>query len=100
MKYDAITATNNDGNKLATLIFLPQTKLTPTQKINIEPTSERYIKAKSVINGSNKLASTVILPCNRNTGIAEKIAPFPVEQAIIIMMIKSSKDLVIKTEES
>ena len=70
------TATTIAGSRFATLIFLPHTRLTPTQKIKIEPTKDRFAKAASVITGLITLASTVTLPCKIATGIAENAQPF------------------------
>lgn len=51
-----------DGNKLATRTFFPQTRLIPTQQINIEPINEMLNKANSVINGFTNDANKVIDP--------------------------------------
>lgn len=51
-----------EGNKLATRIFLPQTKLIPTQQIKIEPINEILNNANSVINGFTNDANKVIEP--------------------------------------
>lgn len=37
----AATASTTAGSMLATLIFFPQTRFSPTQKINIDPIKER-----------------------------------------------------------
>ena len=44
---------------MATLIFMLQIKLTPMQKIIMEPIRERFIKADWVKNGSTKIANIV-----------------------------------------
>ena len=74
---------------MATLIFLAQTKLMPIQKINTEPIKDKYATAVSVIIGDIKRASKVMQPSKTNTGIAENVQPFPIDDAIMRTMIKS-----------
>ena len=81
------------GKKLATRIFLPQTRFKPTQKTKTEPTSDRLKIAPSVKNTEDKRASSVTVPCSKTTGIAEKMHPFPIDAVIIKITIASSKDL-------
>ena len=57
--YAAITATISAGSIFATLTFLPQTRFTPTQKINTDPTSDRFDIADSVIIGATSFAKRV-----------------------------------------
>ncbi len=61
---------------LATRIFIFQIRLTPMQKIMIEPVRERFARAGSVKKGSTKTASRVTSPWNTPTGMAEKMQPF------------------------
>ncbi len=49
---------------LATRIFIFQIRLTPMQKIMIEPVRERFARAGSVKKGSTKTASRVTSPWN------------------------------------
>ena len=65
------------GSILATRSSLPQTRLTPTQKIKIEPISERYETASSVRAGASSWARSVTAPSSTNTGMAEKMQPLP-----------------------
>ena len=82
----------------ATLIFLPQTKLIPIQKIKTEPIKEAYATVVSVIIGDIKRASRVIPPSKINTGIAEKAHPFPMDEVIATIMIKSKTDFTASVE--
>ena len=45
--------------------------------------------AVAVIRGEINFASRVMHPSNTKTGIAEKIAPFPMEDVITAMMMAS-----------
>ena len=56
------TAITMDGSRFATRTFLPHTRFRPTQKIRIEPISERFASAASVISGRISRASRVIAP--------------------------------------
>ena len=76
------------GSKLATLIFLPQTKFNPTQKMSIEPINDKLDNAAPVIIGFINFARQVIEPCKMATGIAEKTHPFPIEPVITIIIIR------------
>ena len=86
------------GSILATWIFLPHTRLTPTQKIRMEPIMERFDSAASVISGLISRASRVIAPWKQPTGIAEKMQPLPMEQVITRMIIRSSTALAARME--
>ena len=86
------------GSILATRTVFPHTRLRPTQKISIEPTVERLRRAVSVIIGTMNIDSAVTAPCSTATGIAEKMQPLPREPVIIIIIIKSSMDLVRRME--
>ena len=97
-KYAAPIASNTAGSIFATLTFFPQTRFTPTQKINIDPISERYPTAKSVINGATSRASKVMEPSNKSTGIAENAQPFPMVEVITAMIMKSSTDFTAMVE--
>ena len=97
---DHTTATASAGRRFATRIFLPQNRLTPTQKIRTDPTKERLSIAWSVIYGLIRTASRVTVPWNSPTGIAEKMQPFPREADMTIMMIKSSTALANRMEWS
>ncbi len=99
-KYAAITASITDGSIFATRIVFPQTRFTPTQKINTEPISDKYAVARSVITGATSLASKVIAPSTANTGIAENAQPFPSEEVITAIMMKSSTDFTASVEKS
>ena len=50
------------GRRFATRIFFPQTRLSPTQKIRIEPIIERFARASAVIIGLMKAESAVTPP--------------------------------------
>ena len=50
------------GRRLATLIRLPQMRLIPTQRMRLEPTSERFERARGVMIGAIKWANSVIKP--------------------------------------
>ena len=50
------------------------------------------------MTGAITFASSVTPPSNRTTGIAEKAAPFPIEDVITIMMMKSSTDFTASVE--
>lgn len=67
-----------------------QIRLTPTQKIRIFPTMDRLFSTGSVIYPDSTTARAVISPYQTATGIKEKIQPFPMEEAIINTMTKSS----------
>ena len=56
--------------------------------------------AKSVMSGFKNVAKTVIAPSNTNTGIAEKAHPFPRDQVITMMMIKSNIAFVASSDQS
>ena len=75
----ASAARKTAGRKFATLTFFPKSRFNPTQKMSTDPTKERFAIAESVINGPSRDASSVIDPSQRNTGIAEKAQPFPME---------------------
>ena len=70
------------------------------QKIRTEPISERYASAAGVISGETSFARSVIAPSKTKTGIAEKIAPFPIAEVITATIIKSRTDLTAKVEKS
>ena len=57
-----IHATIKAGKRLATRIFVSNTRLTPTQNISIEPIYERALIADAVIKGLIRLAKRVIVP--------------------------------------
>ena len=59
------------GSMFATRMLLSQTRFTPTQKIRIEPMSERYAIAISVMTGETSLASMVMTPSKTRTRMAE-----------------------------
>ena len=61
-KKAAATASTTAGSILATWSFLPHTRLTPTQKIRMEPIMERFDSAASVISGLISPARAVMLP--------------------------------------
>ena len=61
-KNAAATAKMTAGSILATFSFLPHTRLTPTQKIRIDPIMERFPSAASVISGRIRPANAVMLP--------------------------------------
>lgn len=86
------------GSIFATLTVFPQKRLTPTQKISIEPVRDRLCKAASVMNGSMNLANKVTLPCRIATGMAEKIQPFPIAAVMTATMIKSKTAFAAKME--
>ena len=92
----AITAITMAGNKFATRIFLPQTRLMPTQNIRIEPMVDKFPRAASVISGLISTARAVMLPWKMPTGIAEKMQPLPREQVMTIIMIRSRIALVVR----
>ncbi len=48
--------------------------------------------------GEISLASRVMLPSNKRTGIAEKAHPFPSEEVITAIMMKSSTDFTTSVE--
>lgn len=50
------------GSMFTTRIFLFQTRLMPMQKIMIDPVSDRFASACSVISGWMSLASSVMHP--------------------------------------
>ena len=83
---------------MATRIFLPHTRFTPTQKIRTEPIMETFHRAASVISGCISRASTVTRPCHRPTGMAENRHPLPIAQVIIKIIIKSKTALAASTE--
>ena len=97
-KYAANIASTTAGSIFATFNFLPKTKLIPTQKISTEPIKDKYEIAVSVITGDTNLASNVIQPSNTNTGIAEKAAPFPIDDVITATIINSKTDLTANVE--
>ena len=84
-----IVAKTIAGSILASLIILPQPRLTPTQKIRSEPTRDIASSMELVINAEMELANNVIEPYSNNTGIAEKIHPFPILDVITAIIIKS-----------
>ena len=61
---------------------LPQMRFTPTQKMSMDPTSERLSSAPAVMMGWIKRASRVIVPWNTPTGKAEKMAPRPMKRFV------------------
>lgn len=80
------------------MIFLPQTKFTPIQKIKTEPIRDKYATAVSVITGDISRANRVRQPSKTNTGIAEKAQPFPIDDVITAMIIKSKTDFTASVE--
>lgn len=70
-------------------MVLGQTKLMPTQKIRIFPTSEILFSTASVIKPESTTARAVIEPCRTTTGMNEKTQPFPIEDAMISTIMKS-----------
>ena len=84
------TAMIIEGSIFATFIVFSQIKLMPTQNISIDPTKEILCNACSVIKGCIDFANIVINPCNNATGTAEKIQPFPINDASINIIMKSS----------
>ena len=84
----------------ATRTFFPHTRFSPTQKISTEPISERYADASSVITGDTILASSVMAPSKRKTGIAEKAHPFPRDEVMTVIMMKSSTDFTARVDQS
>ena len=82
----------------ATFNFLPHTRLIPIQKIKMEPMSDRYAIAVTVIIGEINFAKSVIAPSKTKTGIAENTAPFPMEEVITAIMIQSRTDLTASVE--
>ena len=93
-----ITAKTMVGSRFATFIFLPQIRLSPSQKMSTEPVRERFVRAFSVITGSMNFESRVTEPWKRNTGIAEKIHPLPSEAVMIKRKIISSNALTVRME--
>ena len=85
---------------MATLIFFPQIRFNPTQKIKTEPTMDRYPMARSVMIGLMAVASSVRPPSHKNTGTAENIQPLPREQVITITITKSKIDLAPSVDQS
>ena len=57
-----MTAKTMVGSRLATLIFLPHTRLRPTQKMRMLPVRDRLDRACGVMMGSIKVASKVMAP--------------------------------------
>ena len=96
--FAAKIASKTAGSIFATLIFLPQTKFIPIQKIKTEPIKDKYATAVSVITGDIRRASKVMHPSNINTGIAEKVQPFPIDDVITAIMIKSKTDFTASVE--
>lgn len=87
-----------EGNKFATRIVLGRIKFKPTQKIRIFPTKEIEFKISVVTYLEMNIARTVTSPCNKPTGIKENKHPFPKEEVINIMIIKSNIALASNTE--
>ena len=77
------------GRRFATLMVFSQTRLIPTQKIKIFPTSDRLFNTGSVIIPASTTARAVTDPYRAATGIKEKMHPFPMDDAIINTIIKS-----------
>lgn len=57
-----MTAMTTAGSMFAGLNVLGQMRLTPTQKMSVEPTSERFASAASVMMGWSSVARAVTLP--------------------------------------
>ena len=93
-----MTATTIVGSIFATLTVFPQKRLTPTQKINMEPVRERLCNAASVMTGSINPARSVTDPCRIATGMAEKMQPFPMAAVMTTTMIKSNTAFAAKIE--
>ena len=83
-------AITRDGRRFATFIVFVQIRFTPTQKIRIFPTKDRLSNTAVVMNPDSATASTVMLPWRTATGIKENTHPFPIDDAIIMTIIKSS----------
>ena len=86
------------GSILATRSSLLQTRLTPTQKIKIEPISERYETASSV--RASSWAGSVTAHSSTNTGMAEKMQPLPIEAVMTRIMTASSAAFAQRREAS
>ena len=70
-------------------MVLGHTRLMPTQKIRIFPTSERLFSTASVIKPDSTTARAVMAPYSTATGINENTQPLPMEDAMMSTMIKS-----------
>ena len=68
---------------LATRKVLPQMRSTPTQKMRIDPTVERFAIAAAVMSGFRICARTVTPPCRRTTGMTEKMQPLPMDAVMV-----------------
>lgn len=86
------------GSIFATFSLSFQISVTPTQKIRAEPTRDRLLRATSVRYGAINPDTSVVHPCKISTGIAEKIQPFPIDAVIIIIVIKSIRDFIRRTD--
>ena len=77
-----------------------QMRLTPTQKMSAEPTSERLASAVCVMMGCSSVASAVTLPCSTATGRAENRHPRPMDAAMAQTMTASSAPLRASVDQS
>ncbi len=81
------------GSIFATLSCWLRIKFRPTQKIKMEPIRDIYWTASAVIRGEMRFASKVMEPSKKKTGMAEKAQPFPMEEVMTAMIMKSRTDL-------
>lgn len=65
-----MTAMTTEGSILAVRKVWGRMRLTPTQKMSMEPTSERLSRAAVVMMGESAPANSVIVPWNTATGRA------------------------------
>ena len=66
----------------------------------MEPIRDRYCMARSVMTGFKKEAKTVIKPSKTSTGMDENPAPFPSEQVMTMIMMKSKTAFVARIDQS
>ena len=85
---------------MATRIWVRRSRLSPTQKMRMEPTKLSRSRAFWGKKGPAKKAAAVTAPWKSPTGTAEKMLPFPWEAAMTQMMMASSTPLATSTEWS
>ena len=72
-------AISTAGRRLATLIRLPQMRLIPTQRMRLEPTSDRFERGLWSHDRCDQMSQQRDQTLKDHEGTTAKIAPFPFE---------------------
>ena len=95
-----MTAMTTEGSILAVRKVWGRMRLTPTQKMSIEPTSDRLSRAAVVMMGESAPANSVIVPWNTATGRAEKMQPRQSEAVMVQTMMQSRAPMRASVDQS